>query len=634
METTQAAEAQQKYLELLAREFPTREATVTEIINLQAILNLPKGTEHFMSDLHGEYEAFYHILNNCSGVIREKVDLLFLESLSETERKNLCTLVYYPKEKLDLMEEEAPLSETWGKTTLRRLLRVAKLLSSKYTRSKVRKAMPEDFRYVLDELLHAQPDEDQNRYVYHAKILDTIWETGSFRAFVYALTSLIKRLAVDHLHIVGDIYDRGPYADKIMEQLMRHHSVDIQWGNHDVLWMGAATGSLPCIANVIRNNVRYDNWEILENGYGITMRPFAMFARRVYTQNDGKDALVKAINVILFKLEGQAMLRHPEYKMEDRLLFDKIDPAAGTVRLPYGEFALNTVDFPTYDPQDPYRLSPEEEQIVTEWQKDFRNSANLQRHMRFLFTNGALYCRMNGNLMFHGGVPLHEDGSFRAITLRGKTLQGRAYMDHVDALCRSGFVRRNQDDQDFFWFLWIHPDSPVTGRTLKTFERSYINDERTWPEPQDPYYELHRRKMICENVLREFGLYSPQSHIINGHTPVKVAKGDTPVRAEGKEICIDGGFCKAYQKSTGIAGYTLIFNSHGIRIKAHYPFRDIAHVLTGNEDIDSVTTQVELEPKRVMIGDTDNGLKLKQQIEDLKDLLSAYRSGQIREKRK
>ena len=634
MDITQVTEAQQKYLELLAREFPTREATVTEIINLQAILNLPKGTEHFMSDLHGEYEAFYHILNNCSGVIREKVELLFIESLDETERKNLCTLVYYPKEKLDLMEEESPLSETWGKITLRRLLRLAKLLSSKYTRSKVRKAMPEDFRYVLDELLHAQPDEDQNRYVYHAKILDTIWETGSFRPFVYALTGLIKRLAVDHLHIVGDIYDRGPYADKIMEQLMRHHSVDIQWGNHDVLWMGAAAGSLPCIANVIRNNVRYNNWEILENGYGIALRPFAMFARRLYTRDDGKEALVKAINVILFKLEGQAMLRHPEYKMENRLLFDKIDPEAGIVRLPYGEFRLNTADFPTYNSADPYALSPEEEEIVAGWQKDFRNSSLLQRHMRFFFSHGSLYRCMNGNLMFHGGIPLNKDGSFREITLRGKTLKGKAYMDQVDALCRSGFVRRSQEDQDFFWFLWIHPDSPVTGRTIKTFERSYIDDERTWPEPQDPYYELHRRKKICETVLHEFGLDSEQSHIINGHTPVKVAKGDTPVRAEGKEICIDGGFCKAYQKSTGIAGYTLIFNSHGIRIKAHYPFRDIDHVLTGNEDIDSVTTQVELVPRRVMISDTDNGLKLKQQIEDLKQLLAAYRSGQIREKRK
>ncbi|MBR2182604.1 MAG: fructose-1,6-bisphosphatase [Acidaminococcaceae bacterium] len=634
MEMHNWSEEHKKCLELLARQFPTQEATVTEIINLQAIINLPKGTEHFMSDLHGEYEAFYHILNNSSGVIREKVDMLFTDSMNDRERKNLCTLIYYPKEKLDMLVEVGLISETWGKTTLRRLLRLAKLLSSKYTRSKVRKAMPEGFRYVLDELLHAQPDEDQNRYVYHAKILDTIWETGSFRPFVYALTSLIKRLAVDHLHIVGDIYDRGPYAHKIMDQLMKHHSVDIQWGNHDVLWMGAAAGSVPCIINVIRNNVRYNNWEILENGYGISMRDFVTFAAENYQKKESKNALVKAINVMLFKAEGQAMLRHPEFKMADRLLFDKIDPVKGIATLYDGKkYEMNTTDFPTYDPEHPYDYSPEEAKIIEDWQWDFLHSEALQRHMDFFFSHGSLYKVMNGNLMFHGGLPMHEDGSFREIRLRGKTLKGRAYMDWVDHLSRICYRRRKLEDQDFFWFMWIHPDSPVTGRTIKTFERSYIDDESTWPEPQDPYYKLHRKKEICEKVLHEFGLDSPQSHIINGHTPVKVAQGDTPVRAGGKEICIDGGFCKAYQKSTGIAGYTLIFNSHGIRIKAHYPFQDIEHVLTTNADIDSVTTQVEMEPKRVMIGDTDNGQNLKQQIADLTDLLKAYRDGKIMEKR-
>ena len=634
MAVKKQTEEHRKYLELLAREFPNQEDTVTEIVNLQAIINLPKGTEHFMSDLHGEYEAFYHILNNCSGVIREKVDMLFTESMNDRDRKNLCTLIYYPKEKLDMMDKETPILETWAKTTLRRLLRLARLLSSKYTRSKVRKAMPEGFRYVLDELLHAQPDEDQNRYVYHAKILDTIWETGSFRPFVYALTYLIKRLAVDHLHIVGDIYDRGPYAHKIMDRLLTHHSVDIQWGNHDVLWMGAAAGSIPCIINVIRNNIRYNNWEILENGYGISLRDFVVFSAENYRKDESKNALVKAINVMLFKAEGQAMLRHPEFKMEDRLLFDKIDPVKGIAILPDGkQYEMNTTDFPTYDPEHPYEYSPEEEKIIEDWQWDFMNSEALQKHMDFFFSHGSLYKVMNGNLMFHGGLPMDEEGNFREVTLMGKTLKGRAYMDWVDHLSRVCFRRRKLEDQDFFWYLWIHPDSPVTGRTIKTFERSYIDDEDTWKEPQDPYYKLHRKKEICEKVLHEFGLDSPQSHIINGHTPVKVAKGDTPVRAGGKEICIDGGFCKAYQKSTGIAGYTLIFNSHGIRIKAHYPFQDIEHVLTTNADIDSVTTQVEMEPKRVMIGDTDNGQNLKQQISDLKDLLEAYRNGRIVEKR-
>lgn len=619
-----------QYLELLAKEFPTQAATFTEIINLQAILNLPKGTEHFMSDLHGEYEAFVHILNNCSGVIREKVEDLF-ESLSVQEKNDLLTLVYYPKEKLDKMEAEAPITEDCAKQILIRLLRLAKLLSSKYSRSRVRKAMSEVFRYVIDELLHAQPDEDQNRYVYHAKILDTIWETGAFRPFVYALTNLIKRLAVDHLHIVGDIYDRGAHADKIMERLMQHHSVDIQWGNHDVLWMGAAAGSEACIINVIRNNVRYNNWGILENGYGITLRNFTMFANANYKLSEKKNALERAINVLLFKAEGQAMLRHPEYNMADRLLFDKMDLKAGTVDLGYGVFELNTHDFPTYDPENPYAYSPEEQAIVDEWVRDFRNSETLQRHMNFFLSHGSIYKVMNGNLMFHGGVALTPEGEFREITVRGETHKGRAYMDYIDHLCRVSFRRRSMEDLDFFWFLWINPDSPVSGRIIKTFERSYIDDESTWPEPQDPYYELHRKKEICEKVLHEFGLDSPQSHIINGHTPVKVAKGDTPVRAEGREICIDGGFCKAYQKSTGIAGYTLIFNSHGIRIKAHYPFKSIADVLENNADIDSVTTQVEMEPKRVMIADTDFGKKMQVQIDNLTKLLFAYRDGLIQE---
>ena len=620
-----------QYLELLSREFPTQAATFTEIINLKAILNLPKGTEHFMSDLHGEYEAFIHILNNCSGVIREKVEELF-DNLSAEEKNDLLTLVYYPKEKLDLMESKKKISETEGKQILRRLLKLAKHLSRKYTRSKVRKAMSEVFRYVIDELLHAQPDEDQNRYLYHAKILDTIWETGAFRPFVYALTNLIKRLAVDHLHIVGDLFDRGPRPEKILDHLMKHHSVDIQWGNHDVLWMGAAAGSVPCIINVIRNNVRYSNWEVLENGYGITLRKFTMFAHEKYKKQDRKGPLERAINVILFKAEGQAMLRHPEYNMADRLLFDKMDLENYTATLPSGVYDLNTKDFPTYDPEHPYDFTPEEQEIVDEWVRDFRNSEALQRHMDFLFSHGSLYKIMNGNLMFHGGVALTEDGEFREITVRGKTYKGRAYMDYIDHLCRVSFRRRSDEDLDFFWFMWIHPDSPVSGRIIKTFERSYLDDESTWPEPQDPYYQLHRRKDICDKVLAEFGLTAPQCHIINGHTPVKVAKGDTPVRAEGKEFCIDGGFCKAYQKSTGIAGYTLIFNSHGIRIKAHYPFKSIADVLAHNADIDSVTTQVEMEDKRVMIADTDIGKKIQSQIDGLEMLLAAYRDGIILEK--
>lgn len=565
MEQGNLTDAQLQYLDVLSRQFPNQAAVFTEIINLQAILNLPKGTEHFMSDLHGEYDAFLHILNNCSGVIREKVEQLFGNTLTEQEQKDLLTLLYYPKEKMDFMERDKPLSETWGKMTLRRLVRLARMLSSKYTRSKVRKAMPEEFRYVIDELMHATPDEDQNQYAYHARILDTIWETGSFRLFVGALSYLIKRLAVDHLHIVGDIYDRGPHADKIMDELMKHHSLDLEWGNHDVLWMGAAAGSEACIVNVIRNNVRYHNWEILENGYGISLRNFVMFADKFYNYRESKEPLVKAINVILFKLEGQAVLRHPEWNMDDRLLFDKIDPVAGTVRLPSGTYPLNTTDFPTFDPHDPYALSPEEREIVEEWRHDFRNSERLQQHMRFFFSHGSLYRVMNNNLMFHGGVPLDEQGHFRPVTLQGRTLSGRAYMDWVDHLARKAFTRRNQEDQDFFFYLWIHPDSPVTGRIIKTFERSLLDDETTWPEPQDPYYRLHRKRRSASGFFTNSAWIRPNRTLSMGTRRSRCPRG---IRRSGLK---DG-------KSASTAASARLTKIHGHRgIHADFQFPRSAH---------------------------------------------------------
>lgn len=621
-----------RYLELLAKEYPNQAATFTEIINLQAIVNLPKGTEHFMSDLHGEYEAFYHILNNCSGVIREKVEMIFANSMTEKERDDLLTLIYYPKEKLDMLKRQHGITDEWALTTLNHLIRLVKLLSSKYTRSKVRKAMPPVFRFVIDELLHAQPDEDKNRRVYHMKILDTILETGSTRQFIYALASLIKRLAVDHLHIIGDIYDRGPHADKIMDYLMHHHSLDIQWGNHDILWMGAAAGSQACIANALRNNIRYHNLEILESGYGISLRPLALFALDTYTKDDGIDPMVKAINVILSKLEGQAIIRHPEYNMDDRLLFHTIDWKQGTITIQGKTYPLTTTDFPTVDPQDPYQLSPDEHRIMSQITSEFLESERLHRHIRFLYSHGALYRSYNNNLLFHGGVPLNEDGSFKEIFFDGKGYKGRAFMDRADFMARQAYNKRDTNSLDYMWYMWCGQDSPVSGRVVKTFERSYIKDESTWKEPQNAYYRLNRDKDECIKILHEFGIDSPQGHIINGHTPVKVKKGESPIRAEGKEICIDGGFCKAYQNSTGIAGYTLIFNSHGIRIKAHYPFKDVNQVLMNNADIDSESTQVELEPKRVMIGDTDNGKKILQMIDDLNALLQAYRQGIIMER--
>lgn len=618
-----------RYLELLSKDYKSQAETITEIINLQAIVNLPKGTEHFMSDLHGEYEAFYHILNNCSGVIREKVDMIFSQSMTAEERDDLLTLIYYPKEKLDMLQREHVISDIWALKTLERLVQLVKLLSSKYTRSKVRKAMPEVFRFVIDELLHAQPDEDKNRRVYHMKILDTILETGSTRQFIYALTALIKRLAVDHLHIIGDVYDRGPHADKIVDYLMHHHSMDIQWGNHDILWMGAAAGSEACIINALRNNIRYHNLEILESGYGISLRPLALFAMATYTKDDGIDPMVKAINVMLCKLEGQVIIRHPEYNMDDRLLFHKINWQEGKIELNGKTYPLTTVDFPTVDPKDPYKLSPEEHQIIAAIQSEFLESERLQRHIRFFYSHGSLYRSYNNNLLFHGGVPLNPDGTFKEVFLDGKPYKGKAFMDMVDFIARQAYQKRDTNSLDYMWYLWCGIDSPVSGRVVKTFERSYIADQETWKEPQNDYYRLNRQKEECVKILHEFGIDSPQGHIINGHTPVKVKKGESPIRAEGKEICIDGGFCKAYQGSTGIAGYTLIFNSHGIRIKAHYPFKDVRQAIMNNADIDSESTQVELEPKRVMIGDTDNGKKLIQMIDDLRALLNAYRQGWI-----
>ncbi len=622
-----------RYLELLSEKYPTQQATYTEIINLQAIVNLPKGTEHFMSDLHGEYEAFYHILNNCSGVIREKVEMIFANSMTEDERADLLTLIYYPKEKIDLLMQTQDLDGEWYKTTLHHLLRLAKLLSSKYTRSRVRKAMPEGYRFVIDELIHAQPDEDNNRHVYHAKILDSIIETGSAREFIYALAALVKRLAVDHLHIIGDIYDRGGHADKIMDNLMQHHALDIQWGNHDVLWMGAAAGSDACIFNVLRNNVRYHNLDILEGGYGISLRPLALFARDTYKADDGMDPLVKAINAILFKLEGQVIKRHPEYEMDDRLLLHKMDLEKGTITIEMGTYPLKSVDFPMYDPDHPYELSPEEHKLVKDLRIAFVESERLARHMRFMYSHGSMYRCYNGNLLFHGGITLNEDGSFREMVHNGKTYKGKAYMDHTDRVARRAWRDRDLNNLDYMWYLWCGDKSPVSGRVVKTFERTYIADKKTWEEPQDPYYKYDRDPATCVKILHEFGIDSPQGHIINGHTPVKVVKGESPIRAGGKSLCIDGGFCRAYQSSTGIAGYTLIFNSHGMRIKSHYPFKDVRQVLEKNADIDSTSVQVELEPKRVMIGDTDDGKKILMTINDLNDLLYAYRNGLILEKK-
>lgn len=620
-----------KFLRLLSEKYPTRQQVCTEIINLQAILNLPKGTEHFMSDLHGEYEAFFHILNNSAGVIREKVDMAFEEVLTARERSSLCTLIYYPQEKLRRIREEGRNTEEWYRFVLQKLIDLAKLLSSKYTRSKVRKAMPSEYSYILDELLHAQPDEDNNQLVYHSKIIDTLLRLEEGDDFIIALSSLIKRLAVDHLHIVGDIFDRGERPDAILNMLMDHHSLDIEWGNHDILWMGAACGSQACIAAVVRNCLSYNNISVLEQGYGISLRPLVLFAEKMYDEEDPNKAAKKAISIILFKLEGQIIRRNPEYQMEDRLLLDKVDYENACIELDGKSYPLKEKHFPTVDRDDPYKLSQAEREIMDELEKLFLESEQLQRHVEFLYSHGSMYQVFNGNLLFHGCVPLDEDGALKAIHLEGRIYQGRSYMDYADMAARRAFFNEDPPQRylDFMWYLWCGSNSPLSGRVVKTFERTFIDDKSTWEEPKNPYYEYQSSEPVCRMLLREFGLYSENSHIINGHTPVHVNQGENPLKAHGRLIVIDGGFCKAYQKTTGIAGYTLIFNSHGMRLKSHQPFSGMEAALEENMDIDSESQQVVTFPKRVMVADTDTGERLKEQIADLEDLLTAYREGWI-----
>lgn len=623
----------ERYLELLAEKYPTEQAVSREIINLTAILSLPKGTEHFMSDLHGEYEAFCHILNNCSGVIREKVDLLFGETLSDFDREEICTLIYYPVEKLELVRKEGKNNEEWYRATLGKLIDIARLLSSKYTRSKVRKAMPKEYAYILDELIHVQKDEDDNQVVYHRNILDTLLELDNADEFIEVLAGLIKRLAVDHLHIVGDIFDRGACADRIIDLLMQYHSLDIEWGNHDILWMGAAAGSKACIATVVRNNLKYNNTKILENSYGISLRNLALFAEKIYPNEEPMKAALKAISVMLFKLEGQVILRNPDYNMTDKLLLHKVNVEKQTVEIDGTEYAIKeeafpTVNFDSGDMEDIYQLSEEEEQVMEGLRMAFVNSIRLRQHIDFLYQKGSMYRIFNGNLLYHGCVPLDESGNLEGVAFGKKRYHGREYLDYAERIARRAWSKdARQKDRDFMWYLWCGRKSPLSGRNIKTFERTYVLDENTWFEQSNPYYKFYHEEKICNMILHEFGLYSESSHIINGHTPVRTSKGEHPVRANGKLLVIDGGFCKSYHKTTGIAGYTLIFNSHGIRIKSHQPFQSVYAALTENKDIESKSELVETEKERLMVRDTDSGKKIKEDIDGLKMLLQAYRNG-------
>lgn len=624
--------AERKYLELLAEKFPTTQSVFTEVINLEAILNLPKGTEHFVSDVHGEYEAFEHILNNCSGVIRERVGQAFAMELTRDEQADLCTLIYYPELKLRRLREQVRLTSEWYAITLTRLVRLARRLSGSYTRSKVRKAMPVAYAYIIDELLHISPDERETRLAYHQRIIDTIVDTGSADDFVCSLAALIKRLAVDHLHVVGDVFDRGPHADKIMERLMAYHSIDVQWGNHDIVWMGAAAGSYACLAAVIRNNIHYDNLKILESAYGVSLRELALFAEATYRANDGMSPVEKAISVILFKLEGQTIRRHPNWHMDDRLLLGHVDAERGVAVVDGREYELRTRDFPTLEADDPYALTPEEQRVMDNLMNAVRSSDKLRRHVGFLFEHGSTYLVHNGNVLFHACVPMNEDGSFCAVNHQGQMLSGRAYYDYADRLARRAWHEHDQVSLDWMWYLWCGRFSPLSGRVVKTFERTYFADRSTWEEPRDPYFSHTEDPAMCARVLEEFGADVERGVIINGHTPVHAAAGESPVKAGGRLVVIDGGFCQAYHSTTGIAGYTLIADPEGMRIKAHRPFGSIADVLDLNADIVSDDDRFQRNPRPLFIGDTDTGADIRGQIADLRALLDAYRTGEIPER--
>ena len=619
-----------KYLKLLSEKYPNRQSVCTEIINLAAIMNLPKGTEHFMSDIHGEYEAFLHIMNNCSGVIREKIEMIFGDRLTEEEQRELRTLIYYPRHKIRIMKAQGQgkLSPKWYRKTLREMVEIARVLSSKYTRSKVRKAMPQEFAYIIDELLHALPDEGDNQQAYHERILDTIVGIQNGDEFIKALSNLIKRLAVDHLHIVGDLFDRGADADKIIDLLMDYHSLDIQWGNHDILWMGAASGSDACITNVVRNNVRYHNIRILESGYAISLRKLQLFAERTY-EGDPHTAMVKAINMLVTKSEGQAILRHPEFEMKDRLLMYNVNRETGMITIGDKEYQMNTAEFPTVDWEKPYEYSPEEAEVMDDLRASFRSSQRLKKHIEFLYSVGSIYLKMNDNLLFHGCVPLNADGTFLRKTLEGREYSGKAFMDYCDRVARQAFHQGDRYSLDFMWYLWCGTDSPVCGRNVKTFARAFIADESAWHEPRNPYYTWYNEEEKCREILAEFGLTGEDCRIVNGHTPVRVSHGESPLKAGGRLVVIDGGFCRAYQKTTGIAGYTLIANSHGMRLMSHQPFTSLKDAQRNGTDIHSQSYEFAAYPKRRYNRDTDHGKVLRERMDDLVELLNVVGQGLI-----
>ncbi|MBR3712064.1 MAG: fructose-1,6-bisphosphatase, partial [Bacteroidales bacterium] len=654
MKTTSIEELIQdeRYLQLLSEKFPDVSSVATEIINLQAILDLPKGTEHFLSDLHGEITAFTHVLKNASGVIRRKVDDIFGMTMRQSDKNALCSLIYYPSEKLALLRNKEKDIDDWYRTTLYQVVAVARVVSSKYTHSKVRKLLPAEFAYVIEELLYENEDsvDKQN---YYAELINSIVEIGRSEKVIIAICQLIHRLVIDNLHIVGDVYDRGPGACDIMETLSNYHNFDIQWGNHDISWMGAAAGNLALIANVVRISIRYANVETLEEGYSINLLPLANFAYDTYG-NDRCEAfqtcdfeensrmsrsmqlmarMHKAISIIQFKLEGQIIQRRPEYKMDDRRLLHLIDYKKGTITINGKEYALCDHNFPTIDPADPYKLSSEEEQLMQQLYHSFTHSEKLQNHMRCIYKHGSLFLVRNNCLLYHAAIPLNEDGSFTEVNIDGKKYKGRALMERIDQLIRRAYFGPEGTDEkskalDYMWYLWCGPDSPLYNKDkMTTFERYFIKDEQLIKEEKGPYYILANNADTCDNIMREFGLDPEKSRIINGHIPVRATHGESPMRAGGKRLVIDGGLSKPYHKTTGIAGYTLIYNSHGLQLVQHEPFESKEKAVQEGSDIHSRVQLEEFKYHRMLVRDTDRGKELMVQIENLRKLIMAYRQG-------
>nr|WP_294571252.1 fructose-1,6-bisphosphatase [uncultured Romboutsia sp.] len=646
-------EKELKYLKVLSKQYPSISKASTEIINLEAILNLPKGTEHFISDIHGEYEQFVHILKNGSGVIKRKIEELFSNSIRDSEKKTLATLVYYPEQKLELIEKEEDNIDDFYRIYIYRLVELCKYASSKYTKSKVRKLLPEDFKYIIEELLNENV-EQVHKQNYYKSIVETIISIDRAKEFIIAISKVIQKLVVDRLHIVGDIYDRGPRPDIVIDTLMDYHSVDVQWGNHDILWMGAASGEKTCIANALRISARYSNLDIIEDIYGINILPLATFSLETYKDDPctcfmpkGEEistkqkSLVakmhKAISIIQFKLEGEIINRRPEFEMNHRLLLNKINYDEGTINIKGKDYKLKDNNFPTIDKNNPYKLTKEEKIVIEKLVSSFKNSEKLQKHVSFLFSKGSIYLVSNGNLLIHGCVPLNEDKSFMKMKLQGKEYRGRELMDKMETLSREGYffkdkTKQKQYGMDIMWYLWTGQCSSLFGKDdMTTFERYFIEDKETHKENKNPYFTLREDEDICNKIFDEFGLDINESHIINGHVPVESKNGESPIKSNGRVIAIDGGFSRAYQKKTGIAGYTLIYNSQNLQLISHEPFTSTEEAIVNESDILSTTMLVEHKLSRKTVKDTDAGKKLLDEVKDLKLLLMAYKKGIIKE---